>query len=128
MATNYNGYLMKTARGIVPSSYFTAYDSTPNQETDLNSYQDGNGLTHRNVLPHTKSGISFVTVPLTLEQKIDFMQHFPSRKLVKINYWNDEVNNYLDGEFYIPPIKFTVRDTDNKTIYYSAISIEFIEY
>lgn len=128
MATNYKGYLMKTSRGIVPSAYFTAYDSTPNQETDLNSYQDGNGLTHRNILPHTKSTISFVTVPMTLEQKIDFQSYLPSRKLVRINYWNDEVNDYLDGDFYIPPIKFTIRDADSKTIYYSAITVELIEY
>ena len=128
MATNYKGYLMKTSRGIVPSAYFTAYDSTPNQETDLNSYQDGNGLTHRNILPHTKSTISFVTVPMTLEQKIEFQKYLPSRKLIHINYWNDEVNDYLDGDFYIPPIKFTIRDADSKTIYYSAITVELIEY
>lgn len=126
----FKGYLMKVEGiGVVPSTLFIGYETTPNQETDLNSYTDGNGLTHRNVLKHTKTTIKFSTHPMmALEQKKKLQQYFPNRKNVKVEYWNDEKNQYQTGTFYITPVTFKLKDYNNKTIYYDSISYELIEY
>lgn len=129
MATAYKGYLIKTKHGIVPNKYLINYSSIPDQEQDINSYTDGNGLTHRTILPHTKSNITFATKPcMDLYEKIEFMQHFPSRTKVVLTYWNDQINDYKEGNFYIPPISYTVKDADSKTISYDSIPMELIEY
>ena len=126
----YKGYLMKVEGiGIVLSNLFISYATNPNQETDLNSYTDGSGLTHRNVLPHTKSTIKFVTHPrMTLEEKIKLQKYFPNRKKVVVEYWNDEDNKYTTGNFYVTPVTFPVKDYSKKTIYYDSITYELVEY
>lgn len=126
--SKYKGYLIKTEYGILPGKFITGYDSTPNQETDRNSYTDANGKTHRNILKHTKSGITFTLPPLTLEEKEQFQKYFPERYKMKIEYWNDAENTYAEGIFYITPIKYTILNYDKKTIYYSLATVELIEY
>lgn len=125
--SDYAGYLIKTAHGKVPLSYFVYYKSTPNQETDEDSYSDANGVTHRNILPHTKSSISFQTGPLTKEEKEELQKHFPNRHRIVIEYWNEEDCRYTEGVFYIPPITYELKDASAITLLYKGISVEWIE-
>ena len=128
MATNYRGYLMKVSDSIVSGKFFQSYKSTPNRQSDLNPWTDSTGLTHRNVLPHTRSTITFTTPPLYLEDKIDLQRHFPKRTLVVIEYWNDETNDYATGNFYIPDVEFDVLMSYENTVLYRPITFELIEY
>lgn len=128
MATNYRGYLMKVSGTIVSKKFFQNYKSTPNRQTDLNPWTDSTGLTHRNVLPHKKSTITFTTPPLYLEDKIELQGLFPDRTLVGIEYWNDETNNYTTGEFYIPDVEFDILMPYENTVLYRPITFELIEY
>ncbi len=128
MATNYRGYLMKVSGTIVSKKFFQNYKSIPNRQTDLNPWTDATGLTHRNVLPHKKSTITFTTPPLCLEDKIELQGLFPDRTLVSIEYWNDETNDYTAGEFYIPDVEFDILMPYENTVLYRPITFELIEY
>ncbi len=59
MATNYQGYLMKVSDSIVSGKFFQSYKSTPNRQSDLKSMDGLDRITHRNVLPHTRTTITF---------------------------------------------------------------------
>ena len=79
MANKFKGYLLRnTAVGKIPLSFIKAnsYSSTPNQQSDRNTYVDEQGLLHRDVLPHTSTKIEFETVPMNLNQKIQFQKFF----------------------------------------------------
>lgn len=128
MATNYQGYLMKVSGTPVNGKFFQTYKSTPSRQSDLNPWTDATGLTHRNVLPHKRSTITFTTPPLYLEDKIELQALFPNRTLAIFEYWNDETNAYATGEFYIPDVEYDVLIPYENTILYRPITFEFIEY
>lgn len=128
METKYRGYLMKISGAVVNGKFFQSYKSTPNRQTDLDPWTDTMGYTHRNVLPHKRTTITFTTPPLCLEDKIELQSFFPDRTSIKIEYWNDEINDYSEGEFYAPDIDFEVLMPYEKTIWYRPITLELIEY
>lgn len=126
--TNYQGYLLKAQGGIVSHRFFQTYKSTPNRQQDKNPWTDGTGETHRNVLPHLRSLIVFTTPPIMLEDKIELQAIFPNRTLVHLEYWNDEINDYCSGKFYIPDVEYEVLMPYEFTIAYRPITFELIEY
>ena len=131
MANKFKGYLLRnTAVGKIPLSFIKAdsYSSTPNQQSDKNTYVDEEGLLHRDVLPHTSTKIEFETVPMKLNQKIQFQKYLPSRTVVELEYWNDETNDYEIGTFYVPSIEFTCYAVWGNDILYNPIRVAFIEY
>lgn len=131
MANKFKGYLLRnTAVGKIPIGFIKAnsYSSTPNQQSDKNTYVDEQGLLHRDVLPHTSTKIEFETVPMNLNQKIQFQKFFPSRTTVELEYWNDETNDYEIGTFYVPSIEFSVYAVWGNDIRYNPTRVAFIEY
>lgn len=131
MANKFNGYLLRnTAVGDIPLSFIKAnsYSSSPNQQSDRNTYVDEQGLLHRDVLPHTSTKIEFETVPMNLNQKMQFQKFFPNRTVVELEYWNDETNDYEIGKFYVPTIEFSVYAVWGNDIRYNPIRVAFIEY
>ena len=131
MANKFKGYLLRnTAVGKIPLSFIKAnsYSSSPNQQSDRNTYVDEQGLLHRDVLPHTSTKIEFETVPMNLNQKIQFQKFFPNRTVVELEYWNDETNDYEIGNFYVPTIEFSVYAVWGNDIRYNPIRVAFIEY
>lgn len=130
----FRGYMIKVGEKIFPTDWILmdTYNSSPNQRTDEDSYTDGNGELQRNILPHTRTKVTFQTVPeLHLEDKIA-MQSFFNRDETILTYWNDETNQYVSGKFYIAdpnfPIKRIVDDGENSDIIYNSITLEIIEY
>lgn len=128
METNYKGYLLRVNGVRVDQKFFRDYKSAPNKQTDLNPWTDNVGVTHRNVLPHKRSTITFTTPPIYLEDKIELQGLFPDRTKVLLEYWNDEVNDYAEGEFYVPDVNYEIMMPFPKTIQYRPITIELIEY
>lgn len=135
--SNYKGYLLKFNETIFPNNYILEYSSTPNQRMDINAERDNIGTLHRATIPHTKTSITFTTHILSLEEKIT-MQNIiwnainangvPEQRKVWIEYWNDEINDYKLGWFYIPDISYQIQSANFEDIRYSPISVELIEY
>lgn len=129
MANKFKGYLLRnTAVGIFPKRRFQSYSATPDQQSDRNTYVDEQGELHRDVLPHTSTKIEFETIPMNLNQKIQFQKYFPERTFVELEYWNDRTNDYEIGTFYVPSITFSYYMTKDNDILYNPIRVAFIEY
>ncbi len=130
----YAGYLLKVNGVIFPNKYILmdSYKSTPHQLTDLDSYTDGDGELHRNVLPHTRSKIWFDTGILIASEKTEIKSIIPMSKTgrvrMTVEYWADDIDAYDTGSFYVPDVEFPIYDADNAMIIYNSISITFIEY
>lgn len=128
MDTKYKGFLLKAQGTIINGKFFQEYKTIPNKQTDLNPWTDNTGLTHRNVLPHKRTEIIFVTPRLYLPEKIELQSLLPDRTLVTLEYWNDEINDYSEGNFYIPDITYEVMMPYSDTILYRPITYDLIEY
>lgn len=130
MSNNYKGYLLKINGNVFSNELIrhNTYKAKPYQQTDSDSYVDGNGELHRKILPHRRTSINFQTIKVDLDQKIAIQSYFPTRETVEIEYWNDETNSYKTGTFYTPDIEFSVYGADGQDVKYNEILIEFIEY
>lgn len=128
----WQGYLCKIGDTKFPNKLVaeSGFSSTPNQQTDQDSYVDGNGKLHRNVLTHLRTGFEITTTALTLTEKISISAFYSTgnRKKVSMTYWNDETNSYETGDFYIPSIKFTIDRIEPSGPVYQGVTLEFVEY
>jgi hypothetical protein len=54
---SFQGYLIKNGNTVLDNSILAeeGYKSNPDQQTDEDSYTDGDGILHRNVLSHLRS-------------------------------------------------------------------------
>lgn len=127
----FEGWLLKFEGKTFPMKFIAhgSYNATPDQQQDEDSYSDGYGNLHRNVLPHTRTKIEWNTPDmLHLADKMEMQSYFPNRITMMVEYWNDEKNVYTSGEFYVPDIKFPYYDISENDIRYSSIRIALIEY
>jgi hypothetical protein len=131
----YAGYLLKVNGVIIPNKYILmgSYKPTPHQETDLDSYLDGDGYLDRSVLPHDRTKIEFNTIPyMTLSDKMEMQTLLPTsrKKRIKltVEYWDDENNSYDIGDFYVPPIEYIINDASDTDIIYDSLRIALIQY
>ena len=128
----FNGYFIKVGTEILPN-YIIAkkgYKSTPNQRTDLDSYTDGDGKLHRNILPVKRSKVWLTTKSgLRYSEKLIIQSFFSNRDVVTMQYFNEETNNYATATFYVPDITFVIDYLDkNKKPVYEALELTFIAY
>lgn len=110
---------------------------TPNQRTEAEAYRDANNNLHRITIDNHKTKIEFETIPsLTLEQKqeIDSIMKVglinEVERKYSVTYWNDDINDYKTGEFYIPDTSYGIirADTKKNILVYDSIKYKLIEY
>ncbi len=135
----YNGYLFQFGDFIFPNQYikYDSYDIAPDQRQDLDSYTNARGITIRNALEHTKTNITFSTVPMP-EAAMDAILAALERNYFNSNetdadctYFNPRKREYSTGHFYLDPsVKFRVKKVDDggKEIRYGETQWIFIEY
>lgn len=116
----------------LPLSFIMEYSSTPNQRQEADAQLDQTGILHRNTMPHKRTSIKFTTHILTLDQKIQLQSilgyQSDLQRRVIVDFWNDEINDYSSGRFYIPDISFTIMNAESNDLLYSPITVELIEY
>lgn len=124
------GYLLKFGETEFPNEYIAAgsYKVTPNQIIDEDSYTDGDGVLHRNTLPHTRTKIEFSTPYISLATKTAIQAILSNRTTISATYWNDEDDEYQTGTFYIPDITFEIYTITSTDITYMPVRIALIEY
>lgn len=144
---NFKGYLIKATKTgeKFPLKYinFESWSSTPKQREELKAYRDDNTRNLTRVTAEgMKSVFSFETRPkLHLADKIAIQEFFTNaeaddeahhQRKVNLEYWNDETNSYLTGDFYRPDVQFPVMKVidngDNSDIIYGSLKFEFVEY
>lgn len=128
----WQGYVAKIGDTVFPNKIIAegGYSSTPNQQTDEDSYVDASGLLHRNVLSHLRSSFKIETTSLTLTEKISISMFYSTinRKKCTITYWNDEISDYKTGDFYIPSVDWQMEQIGDTEPTYKPVTLEFIEY
>lgn len=126
----FEGHLFEVDGVIFPMRLIMieTYEATPNQKIDLDPYTDEDGELHRHVLDHTRTKFEFTTPPISLADKIVMQGFFPNRETVNIRYWNDDVNSYTTGKFYVPDISYKPYKTTSVDAMYKPIRLAFIEY
>lgn len=135
----YNGYLFQFGYYIFPNKYikFDSYDIAPDQRQDLDSFTDGNGLTHRNALEHTKTNITFTTLQISGDAMAEILANLQRNYInnnetdANCNYYNPRTGNYKTGHFYLDPsVQFRIKKVDEagRKIKYGETQWIFIEY
>ncbi len=135
----YRGYLLQFGSFIFPNKYiqFDTYDIAPEQRQDLDSFTDGNGLTHRNALEHTKTNITFNTIQMSSAAMADILANLNQNYIntnetdANCNYYNPRTGEYKTGHFYLDPsVKFRIKKVDKlgKKIEYGEVQWIFVEY
>lgn len=118
----------------IPDSYLTedGYDCAPNQRQDLDSYTDADGVTHRNVVPHTKSDIVLSFRQLRWSEFNSLLSGMVSNYIssrdrdANCSYWDPESNTIKTGHFYLDPsCRFKIKKLNAVM---SPFTLHFVEY
>ena len=127
-----NGYVLKVNGTVFPNALLApgGYSNIPDRRQDKNSYTDGRGATHRNILPVKRTTVKIKTIDgLTYGQKLIVQSFFPNRDKVVCEVWNDERNTYQTITAYVPDVEYTVKHIDKDgNFYYNAVEFELIDY
>lgn len=126
-------YSFKFGNYIIPNSYIAedGYDCTPNQRQDVNPWTDANGVTHREVVPHTKSDVTLTFRQLTWNQFTALIKgitdnYASSERDATCTYLDMESMTLKTGHFYLDPsMKFKVKRLNQKV---NSFSLKFTEY
>ncbi len=126
----YQGYLFSINNTPFPGKYIAqgTYQISPNQKQDDNTYTDGDGELHRDVLSHKRTKFEFTTTHIREGDNRILQGLFPDDLTINVNYWNPRKGIYETGICYTPDITFTVYDADPTDVLYSPIRLAFIEY
>lgn len=121
----------------IPPKYILmdSYKAKPGQIQDRDAYTDGNGLTHRNALKHTKSQVQFtlMKMPESEMKKIisGMKKNFinPLERDGNCTYYDTWAGGLKTAHMYIDPsTQFDlIRETNGKRIY-NETQMLFIEY
>lgn len=109
----------------------------PNQRQSLDAYTDAFGVTHDNGVPHTKTEVSFTTLPMTSTEFRAIMDSIRSNYIDYIlrdancTYYDDESGTFKTGHFYFDKSFKVNRDEVDKNgvpTKYGEMTWAFIEY
>jgi hypothetical protein len=125
------GYLLKVNGSTFPHKFIKldTYTIDPNQVQDGdNTYEDGNGKLHRDILPHRRTKVEFTTPHINESENRELQALFPNTETVTVDYWNPRKGIYETGTCYTPNLNFQVYKISASDITYNPIRIAFIEY
>ncbi len=140
--SNFKGYILMFGSDEKGASRFQHYLAqnptfTPNQRTEAEAYRDADNNLHRVTIDNHKTKIEFSTISdITLEEKQEFESIMRSglidsvQRKYRVTYWNDDINAYKSGDFYIADTSYSIVKVDTKanTLKYDSISYTLVEY
>lgn len=132
----YQGYLIKVGSYTIPLGYIAAesYQVT-NYGQDLDSYQDTDGVLHRQALSYQAPKVEFET-----RNMLDDKQMWDLLSNIRANYTNTvekkanvtvfipELNEYITNEMYMADFSPTMYLASSSEIKYNATRMAFISY
>jgi len=133
----FTGVLFQFGDYVFPNKYIKldTYDTAPNQRQDLDSFTDGDGVTHRNALEHTKTQIQFTVMrrPESVHEEIMARMtanyvNWKERDACCV-YYDLENCVYRTGHFYLDPsVAFRAQRITNGHLIIGETQFLFIEY
>lgn len=109
----------------------------PNQRQSIDAYTDSFGLTHDNGVPHTKTEVSFSTLPMSGAEFRSIMDGIRSNYIdyilrdAECRYYDDESGTFKTGHFYFDKsFQANRKEVDKQGIptKYNEMTWTFIEY
>lgn len=131
---NTANYCFQFGSYTIPDTYIAedGYDCTPNQRQDMEPYTDGNGVTHRNAVAHTKSDVTITFRALKWDEFTTLITSIVANYInskerdANCTYLDMETMTMKTGHFYLDPsCKFKVKTLNEKV---AAFSLRFTEY
>lgn len=136
--SNFKGYLLKFGDTVFPHKYLAQDPTlTPYQRTEAEAYRDANNDLHRITINNHKTKMEFTTKDgLTLEDKLVIKNAMDSglinevERKYRVTYWNDDINDYSTGDFYVSDVSYVPHYIDRfkQTVVYKPITFTLIEY
>ena len=133
----FKGYLLNNKQGGNLNKYiqYDTYECTPDQREEIIAYRDDNtrDLT-RVTAVGTKTKITFMTTTISLADKIAVQSFFNDcmvdtlQRKVRLEFWDDEKNEYRTGFFYMPDMVFKIQSISENDIRYNPYKVTLIEY
>ena len=133
----YSGYLVKIGTYIIPNNLIVlkTYKAAYNIQ-DLDPYRDGNGVLHRNALPHVPPKVEFQIKPGLTNTKFDIIMNnirgqytIPAERKGVVSIFIPELGNYVETNAYMPDPEISIiRIENSSTVIYDAITLKFIGY
>lgn len=133
----YEGYLLKFGDFVFPDKYIDSESVSiaPNRRLDSNSYQDGDGVLHRNALKHTRSTIEFKTGTLYESEMEEIVDGITSNYInyserdAQCTYYDPESRTYKEGHLYLDSnMTWIPGGTAGGELIYKPCSFSFTEY
>lgn len=101
---------------------------------DKDSKRNGDGKLIRTVLPHKVAhcSVEFRTLPNnivgSMMQSIQARYTKEGEKKIVASIWVPELDDYVEAEFYLPDIEFTIKKIESGKVFYEQFTLEFIGY
>ena len=134
----FNGQLLYLGGSAFPLKYVykESYKITPQARLDLDPFRNTEGWLMRNVLEHTASKISFQVKPMWNSDHAAMWAFIRSKysnaheRKVRLHYYCPDLDDYDDGDFYIPDFtpQMDLVDTARQKILFLSYELQFIEY
>lgn len=133
----FNGLWFKFGDYTIPKKYILkdTYDTKPQQIQDMDSYTDGNGLTHRNALEHRKSQVQFTLMRMPEAEMAPIIDGItrnflnPLERDGNCTYYDAWIHDYRTVHMYIDPsTDFKLIEEVNGKLEYNETQMLFIEY
>lgn len=127
-------YVFRFGGYEIPNEYLAedGYECTPNQRQDLDPWTDATGVTHRNVVGHTKSDVTLTFRALKWDEFTELITGITSaysdvgERDAYCSYLDMETMTLKTGHFYLDPsCKFKVKFVNDRI---NSFSLRFTEY
>lgn len=89
----------------------------------VQSYTDGNGISHEEYHETSKATIGFALKERSLEEQQSIKGIFAMQETVSVEYWDDYSCEYKTGTFRMAAPKITHRNSVGNNISYNATQI-----
>lgn len=113
---------------MIASSYKVTYSVL-----DLDSYRDANGLLHRQAIRKVPT-VEVSLHPMDSSKVQDIFSAISAQftnadeRKVTASVYIPEINDYYQGDFYIPDTQFSINKIIGSTVYYDALTLKMIGY
>lgn len=133
----YGGYLIKFGNYTFPDKYIDSdsVNVAPNRRLDINSYSDGDGVTQRNSLKHTRTTVDFSTGTLYESEMDEITEGIvssyinPLERDAMCSYYDTENRCYKTGHFYLDSnMAWSPGGKAGGELIYKPCKFSFVEY
>lgn len=126
---NYNRYRLRIGDHLIDDSMIQRGSySFKKEDRVIDSYTDADMRLHEIVANHPRVVILFSFREHDSSEHLSFARCINNKNNVEVQYWDDEEEMYLDGNFKIDAVEFSHRNIHGDNILYNSANVKLTEY